>query len=79
MLGCISRASPKIGNYAFTTLHPFIGTIQFDDFLQLKVADLPGLIEGSLEEQKGIGNEFVLLSIWFLTRFVSRCSTFKTC
>lgn len=54
LLSALTRATPKVGAYAFTTLTPYIGTIQYDDFLQLRVADLPGLLEGS-HEDRGVG------------------------
>jgi GTP-binding protein len=54
LLSAISRATPRVGAYAFTTLTPYIGTIQYDDYLQLRVADLPGLLEGS-HEDRGVG------------------------
>lgn len=57
-LSAVSRAAPKIANYAFTTLAPHIGTISFPDFSQLTIADLPGLIEGA-SDNKGLGHEFL--------------------
>jgi GTP-binding protein len=54
LLSAISRATPKVGAYKFTTLAPYIGTIQYDDYMQLRVADLPGLLEGS-HEDRGVG------------------------
>jgi Obg family GTPase CgtA len=54
LLSALTRATPKVGAYAFTTLTPYIGTIQYDDFLQLRIADLPGLLEGASED-RGVG------------------------
>lgn len=54
LLSAISRATPKVGAYKFTTLAPYIGTIQYDDYMQLRVADLPGLLEGS-HDDRGVG------------------------
>ena len=45
LLRSISRARPKVAAYPFTTLHPSVGMVQFDDYDQLAVADLPGIIE----------------------------------
>lgn len=39
-------------------MHPHIGNLQFSDAFQLKVADLPGLIEGS-HANKGLGHKFL--------------------
>ncbi|KAK3012786.1 hypothetical protein RJ639_010222, partial [Escallonia herrerae] len=43
LLGAISRAKPIVGHYAFTTLRPNLGNLNYDDF-SLTVADIPGLI-----------------------------------
>ena len=47
LLSKISRTSPKIAAYPFTTLEPRIGLIEFTDLRQISVADLPGLVEGA--------------------------------
>lgn len=57
LLGAVSAAQPKVGNYAFTTLAPRIGVLE-RDFETLTVADLPGLLEGA-HEGKGIGDRFL--------------------
>lgn len=58
MLTALSKATPKIANYPFTTLRPHIGIIEYKDFSQVRVADLPGLIEGA-HENKGLGHQFL--------------------
>ena len=58
LLKSISRATPKIANYPFTTLKPNIGVMQFPDLRQISVADLPGLIEGAHQNQ-GLGHRFL--------------------
>ncbi|KAI7858539.1 obg family GTPase CgtA [Circinella umbellata] len=58
LLGAISNAHPKQGDYAFTTLHPFVGTVDFADMYQLTVADIPGLIEGA-HRNVGLGHAFL--------------------
>ena len=57
LLSKISRATPKIADYPFTTLHPILGVLrQFDK--ELILADIPGLIEGA-HEGKGLGYQFL--------------------
>ena len=56
-LGETTNASPKIADYAFTTLYPSLGVAQIDDE-QFVIADIPGLIEGA-HEGRGIGDRFL--------------------
>ncbi|KAI9245146.1 obg family GTPase CgtA [Helicostylum pulchrum] len=58
LLGAISNAHPKQANYAFTTLHPFVGTVDYADQYQLTVADIPGLIRGA-HRNVGLGHAFL--------------------
>jgi GTPase len=64
LLGRLTRAEPKVGDYPFTTLSPVLGTIEGDD-RQAVLADIPGLIEGAAEGA-GLGHEFLA--------HVERCS-----
>ncbi|MFN2612111.1 MAG: GTPase ObgE [Solirubrobacterales bacterium] len=57
LLAALTRATPKVGDYPFTTLEPSLGTIQVDDS-QLVLADIPGLIEGAADGA-GLGHEFL--------------------
>src|SRR5262245_24337998 len=57
LLARITRATPKVANYPFTTVEPVLGTIELDD-RQLVVADIPGLIEGAATGA-GLGLEFL--------------------
>lgn len=57
-VSAISNANPKIAPYAFTTLTPYLGTLQFDDSWSMTVADIPGIIEGA-HANMGLGHEFL--------------------
>ncbi|KAL4571054.1 hypothetical protein LXL04_017804 [Taraxacum kok-saghyz] len=57
LLGALSKAQPKIGNYAFTTLRPNLGNLTYDD-VSITVADIPGLIKGA-HENRGLGHAFL--------------------
>ncbi len=57
LLGAISAARPKIGNYPFTTTEPNLGVVKAGDETYV-VADLPGLIEGA-SEGHGLGHQFL--------------------
>jgi GTP-binding protein len=57
LLAALTRATPKIANYPFTTLEPVLGTIEADD-RQLVLADIPGLIEGA-SDGLGLGHDFL--------------------
>jgi len=54
----ISGAHPKVAAYPFTTLNPIIGTVLFEDYHKLRVADIPGLIDGA-HDGVGLGFEFL--------------------
>ena len=53
LLGVLTNATPKIGNYPFTTLEPNIGM-----FKKHPIADIPGLIEGA-SKGRGLGIAFL--------------------
>jgi GTP-binding protein len=64
LLARLTAASPKVGDYPFTTTSPVLGTIESDE-RQAVVADIPGLIEGAADGA-GLGHEFLA--------HVERCS-----
>jgi GTP-binding protein len=64
LLTAITRARPKVAAYPFTTLHPQIGIVEYDDWKRLVVCDVPGLIEGA-HRNVGLGHAFL--------RHIQRC------
>jgi GTPase len=53
LLNTFTNAHSKVGDYAFTTLQPHLGTL-----FGYVLADIPGLIEGA-SEGKGLGHTFL--------------------
>ena len=58
LISTISSAKPKIANYHFTTLDPYVGIVDLEGTNGFALADIPGLIEGASE---GIGLGFQFL------------------
>jgi Obg family GTPase CgtA len=58
LLSALSRAQPEIADYEFTTLRPNIGSLTYEDYFSVKVADIPGLIKGA-HENRGLGHAFL--------------------
>lgn len=58
LLNALTRAKPKVAPYAFTTLRPHLGTVRYDDHVQLTIADLPGLVPDA-HRNKGLGIQFL--------------------
>ncbi|CAD7957274.1 unnamed protein product [Amoebophrya sp. A120] len=57
-LRCVSRSQPKVASYPFTTIAPYVGSVQFKDGFELSVADVPGLVEDA-HLDRGLGHEFL--------------------
>jgi GTP-binding protein len=58
LMSQVTNLEVKIGAYPFTTLHPNLSYIQFEDQSRILIADIPGIIEGA-HEDKGLGLEFL--------------------
>ncbi|MGD9209533.1 MAG: GTPase ObgE [Desulfobacteraceae bacterium] len=58
LIAAISSATPKIGNYPFTTLTPTLGAVKTPWCEPFVVADIPGLIEGA-HQGAGLGIQFL--------------------
>ncbi len=58
LLSVVTKATPDIADYPFTTLIPNLGVADIDDHTSLLIADIPGLIAGA-SDGKGLGDAFL--------------------
>lgn len=58
LLSQLTHAHPKIAPYPFTTINPIVGTMEYANYSRLKIADIPGLIEGA-HAGVGLGHQFL--------------------
>lgn len=64
LLNSMTSSNSRVGEYPFTTTQPFVGVLEYPDYSQVAISDLPGLIDES-HLNRGLGIRFL--------RHVQRC------
>ncbi|KAF0853163.1 mitochondrial translation GTPase Obg/CgtA [Andalucia godoyi] len=86
LLGALTKSKPKVAEYAFTTLQPWVGFLERSDYLDsITIADIPGLVEGA-NENRGLGHRFLrhiqrtecLMLVFDATDLSTLSETYKT-
>ncbi|MFW0007913.1 MAG: Obg family GTPase CgtA [Coxiella endosymbiont of Dermacentor nuttalli] len=54
----VSKATPKIADYPFTTLYPHLGMVRIGEYRSFIIVDMPGIIKGS-SLGTGLGIQFL--------------------